>query len=93
MYCRPVCKARLARRSNVEFFDTPSQAEAKGYRACKRCRPDVGGGMPEERAVGKVREFVALRHEGYDGGLGMEGHGKGEREGEREGDGGRSCRE
>jgi len=37
IYCHPNCKSRLAKRSNVEFFDTPGAAETAGYRACKRC--------------------------------------------------------
>lgn len=37
IYCHPGCKSRLAKRSNVEFYETPSAAEAAGYRACKRC--------------------------------------------------------
>lgn len=38
-YCRPSCPARLARRANVGFFLTPADAEAAGFRACKRCKP------------------------------------------------------
>ncbi|KAL2865669.1 putative DNA repair and transcription factor Ada [Aspergillus lucknowensis] len=41
IYCRPSCSARLARRANVEFYDTPSQAEGAGFRACKRCKPET----------------------------------------------------
>ncbi|MGN8251316.1 bifunctional DNA-binding transcriptional regulator/O6-methylguanine-DNA methyltransferase Ada [Pseudomonas sp. SMV7] len=37
IYCQPGCKSRLAKRSNVAFYDTPAAAEAAGYRACKRC--------------------------------------------------------
>lgn len=37
VYCHPGCKSRMAKRSNVEFYDTPVAAEAAGYRACKRC--------------------------------------------------------
>jgi len=37
IYCHPGCKSRMAKRSNVEFYDTPAAAEAAGYRACKRC--------------------------------------------------------
>jgi AraC family transcriptional regulator of adaptative response/methylated-DNA-[protein]-cysteine methyltransferase len=40
VYCRPSCGARLARRENVVFFDSPDDAERAGFRACKRCRPD-----------------------------------------------------
>lgn len=41
IYCRPDCRARLARRANVAFYDNAHQARADGYRACKRCKPDA----------------------------------------------------
>ncbi|KAL4807808.1 metal binding domain of Ada-domain-containing protein [Aspergillus unguis] len=40
IYCRPSCSSRLARRANVEFYDTPNQAERAGFRPCKRCKPE-----------------------------------------------------
>ncbi len=40
VYCRPSCAARTALRKNVAFHDSPSAAEAAGFRPCKRCRPD-----------------------------------------------------
>lgn len=40
IYCRPSCPARHAKRENVEFYETISEAESAGYRACKRCRPN-----------------------------------------------------
>jgi AraC family transcriptional regulator of adaptative response/methylated-DNA-[protein]-cysteine methyltransferase len=40
VYCRPSCAARPAHRRNVRFFETPALAEAAGFRACKRCRPN-----------------------------------------------------
>jgi len=39
IYCRPSCKSRLPNRDNVEYFTTCDDAEAAGYRACKRCKP------------------------------------------------------
>lgn len=39
IYCRPSCPARTPKRQNVDFYDVPAAAEAAGYRACKRCRP------------------------------------------------------
>jgi AraC family transcriptional regulator of adaptative response/methylated-DNA-[protein]-cysteine methyltransferase len=39
VYCRPACAARLARRENVAFHATPAEAEAAGFRPCKRCKP------------------------------------------------------
>jgi AraC family transcriptional regulator of adaptative response/methylated-DNA-[protein]-cysteine methyltransferase len=41
VYCRPSCAARPARRENVAFHATPADAERAGFRACKRCRPDL----------------------------------------------------
>jgi AraC family transcriptional regulator of adaptative response/methylated-DNA-[protein]-cysteine methyltransferase len=40
VYCRPSCGARLARPENVSFHATPADAEAAGFRPCKRCRPN-----------------------------------------------------
>jgi AraC family transcriptional regulator of adaptative response/methylated-DNA-[protein]-cysteine methyltransferase len=39
VYCRPSCAARHPLRSNVRFYGTPDDAEAGGFRACRRCRP------------------------------------------------------
>ena len=39
VYCRPSCKARLARPENVAFHASTKEAEAAGFRPCKRCRP------------------------------------------------------
>lgn len=39
VYCRPSCAARLANRRNVAFHLTPADAEAAGFRPCKRCKP------------------------------------------------------
>ena len=41
VYCHPSCAARPARPENVRFYDDRTMAEAAGYRACKRCRPDL----------------------------------------------------
>ena len=39
VYCRPSCASRLPRRENVRFHSTHEEAERKGFRSCKRCRP------------------------------------------------------
>lgn len=39
IYCRPSCSSRLPKAENVEFFASCEEAEAKGYRACKKCHP------------------------------------------------------
>jgi AraC family transcriptional regulator of adaptative response/methylated-DNA-[protein]-cysteine methyltransferase len=40
VYCRPSCAARRAKRANVRFHHTRAEAEAAGFRPCKRCKPD-----------------------------------------------------
>ncbi len=40
VYCRPSSASRLPRPENIQFFDTPAQAEAAGYRASKRASGD-----------------------------------------------------
>lgn len=74
IYCRPACKARLARRANVSFYRDAAQAQAAGFRACKRCKPEVSGVMPEEKAVRRIREYVvaADADEGGGGGDGAQ---------------------
>jgi AraC family transcriptional regulator of adaptative response/methylated-DNA-[protein]-cysteine methyltransferase len=52
VYCRPSCPSRHPHRRNVSFFLTPTQAEAAGYRACRRCRPRE----LETDAVRRIRE-------------------------------------
>ena len=39
VYCRPSCGARPARPENVVFYNTAQEAEAAGFKPCKRCRP------------------------------------------------------
>ncbi|KAF2013478.1 hypothetical protein BU24DRAFT_424491 [Aaosphaeria arxii CBS 175.79] len=58
-YCRPTCPARLARRANVGFFKTPAEAEAAGFRACKRCKPNKFiTNDPQETAVIKACKII-----------------------------------
>jgi AraC family transcriptional regulator of adaptative response/methylated-DNA-[protein]-cysteine methyltransferase len=40
VYCRPSCPARRPSRAKVRFHETTEAAEAEGFRACKRCKPD-----------------------------------------------------
>jgi AraC family transcriptional regulator of adaptative response/methylated-DNA-[protein]-cysteine methyltransferase len=40
VYCKPSCASRRARPENVDFYPTTAAAEAAGFRACRRCRPD-----------------------------------------------------
>src|SRR3954452_8169394 len=47
IYCRPSCPARTPKRESRRYFLTAAAAQAAGFRACKRCRPDPSPGSPE----------------------------------------------
>ena len=47
IYCRPSCPAMSPHARNVRFHPTAASAQAAGFRACKRCRPDASPGSPE----------------------------------------------
>ena len=58
IYCRPTCPARVARRANVGFCNDASEAAALGYRPCRRCKPELVEGQPEDAAVMAIKNFV-----------------------------------
>ncbi len=39
IYCKPSCPSRRPRREQVSFYSSIEAAEAGGFRACLRCRP------------------------------------------------------
>ncbi len=41
VYCRPSCAARRPKRENVRFHATCADAEAAGFRPCRRCKPNA----------------------------------------------------
>ena len=51
IYCRPICPARTPARSRCTFHATAALAEAAGFRACFRCRPEVAPGHAPVDAV------------------------------------------
>lgn len=57
VYCRPSCAARTPRRENVTFYNTPGEAEAAGFRACKRCRPQAVD-APHAAAIAKACRVI-----------------------------------
>jgi AraC family transcriptional regulator of adaptative response / DNA-3-methyladenine glycosylase II len=63
IYCRPSCPARTPKRENVGFYTTAAAAQAAGFRACKRCRPDAAPGSPEwdlrADLVGRAMRLIA----------------------------------
>jgi AraC family transcriptional regulator of adaptative response / DNA-3-methyladenine glycosylase II len=47
IYCRPSCPATTPKRENVRFYPSAAAAQAAGFRACRRCRPDAVPGSAE----------------------------------------------
>ncbi len=41
IYCNPSCPSRRPRHNQVVFFPVPEMAEQAGFRACRRCCPDL----------------------------------------------------
>src|ERR1700760_3104428 len=41
IYCLPSCRVRPPKPENVTLVKTEEEAKAAGFRACKRCRPDL----------------------------------------------------
>lgn len=49
IFCRPSCPARRPLAAHIRFFASPVEAEAAGFRACRRCRPQSVPTRFEER--------------------------------------------
>jgi AraC family transcriptional regulator, regulatory protein of adaptative response / methylated-DNA-[protein]-cysteine methyltransferase len=60
IYCKPSCASRRPTRKQVSFFPTPAQAEAAGYRACKRCEPErtEAKADPQAGVIAAVTEYL-----------------------------------
>lgn len=56
IYCRPTCPSRLARRANIVFHESAEEAEKDGFRACRRCRPDIDMGKSKNKADDGAKE-------------------------------------
>jgi len=53
VFCRPSCTSRRPLRANVRFFATEAEAEAAGFRPCKRC-----GSTACSSPVDKIRGHI-----------------------------------
>jgi len=66
IYCRPICPARTPARHNMRFFPHAGAAEAAGFRACRRCRPEASPGSPDWNARADLAaRAVRLIADGY----------------------------
>lgn len=63
IYCRPSCPSRRPRRDRVRFFPRPADAEAAGFRPCRRCRPRAAS-SPAVAAVARACRLIDAHPEG-----------------------------
>jgi len=49
VFCRPACSSRRPLRANVRIFKSAVEAQAAGFRPCKRCSPTAATGKPVDR--------------------------------------------
>lgn len=57
IYCRPSCKSRKPKKINVDFYYDINKVENAGFRACKRCQPEVAH-SPRTELVRNVTAFL-----------------------------------
>ena len=63
VFCRPSCKSRPAKPENVSFFNAPADAQAAGYRACKRCQPDAAAKPSHAALMAELCDWIASAEE------------------------------
>jgi AraC family transcriptional regulator, regulatory protein of adaptative response / methylated-DNA-[protein]-cysteine methyltransferase len=54
VFCRPDCASKRPLRANVRFFRTAEAAQAAGFRACARCKPEA----PRSNPVEQMRTYL-----------------------------------
>jgi AraC family transcriptional regulator of adaptative response/methylated-DNA-[protein]-cysteine methyltransferase len=58
VYCRPACPSPRPLRKNTRFFRSPPEAEAAGFRACKRCDPKGERARIAQEVVRDASAFI-----------------------------------
>jgi AraC family transcriptional regulator of adaptative response/methylated-DNA-[protein]-cysteine methyltransferase len=57
IFCRPTCPSRRPERHKVEFVLSIEEAQQKGYRACKRCKPEESADPVLKRQMDVVEQL------------------------------------
>jgi AraC family transcriptional regulator of adaptative response/methylated-DNA-[protein]-cysteine methyltransferase len=64
IYCRPSCPSRRPRQEQVAYFYSAAEAEAAGFRSCKRCRPDQAAREePNLETVQRICRYLEQPHD------------------------------
>ncbi|HTX59776.1 MAG TPA: AlkA N-terminal domain-containing protein [Verrucomicrobiae bacterium] len=59
VYCRPICTIATPKREHCEFYASAAAAEARGYRPCLRCRPELAPGSAGVDAGSRLARAAA----------------------------------
>jgi AraC family transcriptional regulator of adaptative response / DNA-3-methyladenine glycosylase II len=59
VYCRPVCRAIVPKRTNCTFVATATRAERAGFRPCLRCRPEHAPAVTGHGLLTPARQLAA----------------------------------
>jgi AraC family transcriptional regulator of adaptative response / DNA-3-methyladenine glycosylase II len=59
IYCRPVCTAKTPLARNCSYFPSAAAAEARGFRPCLRCRPELAPGYASVDANRRLAQAAA----------------------------------
>lgn len=56
--CRPSCRARTPKATNVVFYGSLQEAISAGFRPCKRCRPEEGGTLRPDAVLAAQADAI-----------------------------------
>lgn len=57
IFCRPSCKSKPPKRENACVFQNAEEAQAAGFRPCKRCKP-TGERLPDKEWVEVMTQYL-----------------------------------
>jgi AraC family transcriptional regulator, regulatory protein of adaptative response / methylated-DNA-[protein]-cysteine methyltransferase len=64
VFCKPGCSSRRPLRANVRFFRTVDEAQAAGFRPCKKCRPTTSSGtIASNSPLAEIRGYIEKHHD------------------------------
>ena len=72
IYCRPTCPSRRPKRANVDFYGRAAEAEAAGFRPCRRCTPQHSASPSEALVQRAVASLDAHLRDGVEDPLTLE---------------------
>lgn len=57
IFCKPSCVSRLPNKEHILIFKTAAEAQALGFRPCKRCSP-TGKTLSNEAWINEIKDYL-----------------------------------